>query len=87
MDVTAGRMADPKTISPNYGIGLPAMGWTLLRRTIYGNANYPGTCMRHEPLSVIAAGLLLVGLLALGLILLGRHRRKKRNRWRRYFKQ
>lgn len=43
--------------------------------------------MRHEPLSVIAAGLLLVGLLALGLILLGRHRRKKRNRWRRYFKQ
>ncbi|WP_267414884.1 MULTISPECIES: hypothetical protein [unclassified Sphingomonas] len=42
--------------------------------------------MRHEPLSVIAIGLLLVGLLALGLILLGRHRRKKRNRWRRYFK-
>jgi hypothetical protein len=41
--------------------------------------------MRHDHLFIVAVGLLLI-VLTLGVIMLGRHRRKKRNRWRRYYK-
>lgn len=43
--------------------------------------------MRHEPLSVIVISLLAVVGLAIVLFLLHRARRRKRNRWRRYYKQ
>jgi len=43
--------------------------------------------MRLEQPTLFAAGLLLVLAFALAVFLVKRHRRRKRNRWRRYFKQ
>lgn len=42
--------------------------------------------MRHTLVTLLAFGLLVTAI-ALGTVLFQRQRRRKRNRWRRYFKQ